>query len=214
MIPLKAKAATQIRGVYHRHSQAMDFASLPAEILRLILPSHGKAACIAAQVCSSWRTFLRSQLLSHWCRRWQIADFLQANFAFATLCRMQPQLSRFATLYHNNGELFTDANTTPEVVANHLQLGLPLEAAPFQFFIAQSCDELCCWNNVALMEFAFGDDLDRLESWWLLLEARLAAKQHGVPILESLRFGSSWQNLYSHASLLSPEVVNTPLCTR
>ena len=198
----------------------MDLGSLPAEILRLILPSNGKAACIAAQVCSSWRTFLQSQLLSphgsarllpHWCQRWQIADLAEANLAFATLCRMQPQLSRFATLYRSNGEVLNDADMTRDAVSNHLQLGLPLDAASFQFFTARSfTGDTCSWNNVALMEFTLGDDLDRLESWWLLVEARLAAKQHGDAILKSLRFGSSWLNLHSHASLLSPEVIATP----
>ncbi len=198
----------------------MDIGSLPSEILRLILPSHGKAVCIAAQVCSSWRAFLRSQLrshhgspqlLPHWCQRWQIADLAEANFALATLCRMQPKLSRFATLYRSDGELLTEADMTPDAISNHLQLGLPLDTASFRFFTARSFSgDACCWNNVALMEFTFGDDLDRLESWWLLVEARLASKPHGDAILKSLFFGSSWLNLYRNASLLSPEVITTP----
>jgi hypothetical protein len=199
----------------------MDFGSLPSEILRLILPSQGKAACVAAQVCSSWRTFLQShflqcdgasQSLPNWCLRWQISDLSEANFAFATLCRIQPQLLHFADAYGHDGELLTALDTASvrhQDISNHILLGQPMDASSFRFFNSLSVAE-SNWKNVALMELWFGDDRARMESWWLLVEARLHAKQHAAFILQSLRFGSSWQNLYRHASLLSPEVIPTP----
>jgi hypothetical protein len=197
----------------------MDFGSLPPEILRLILPSHGKAACIAAQVCSSWRTFIQCQLLQteaapqslpNWCRRWQISNLSEANFAFATLSHIRPQILRFADIYGSNGERLSELDINHLNPTNHIHLGLPMDAGSFRFFTESSlADDSSCWKNVALMELFFGDDLDRMESWWLLVEHRLSTKPFGAPILGSLRFGSSWQNLYHHASLLSSEVVRT-----
>ena len=195
----------------------MDFASLPAEILRLILPSQGKALCVAAQVCSSWRAFVQSHLLRsdgapqslpHWCRRWQISDVSEANFAFATLCRIRPQLLRFADVYGSDSDLLSELHMSPQDIANHINLGQPIGAQSPRFFTSLSvADNLNCWKNVALMELHFGDDLERIESWWLQVEARLNSKPLAAFVLQSLRFGSSWQNLYSHALLLSPEVI-------
>jgi hypothetical protein len=201
-------------------SPEMHFGSLPVEILSLILPSHGKGACVAAQVCSSWRAFVQSQLLQvvaadpslpMWCRRWQIADRSEANFAFATLCRINPHLLRFADVYDADDVLLSELDHKTLDVANHIQLGLPVGDNSFQFFTAGSFSSNSkCWNNLALFEFFFGDDLHRIESWWMLVETRLNAKQHGAFVLHSLNFGSTWQNLYSHAPLLSPEVIPTP----
>lgn len=198
-------------------SSSMDFGSLPPEILRLILPSHGKAACIAAQVCSSWRTFIQCHLLQtqaapqslpNWCRRWQISSLSEANFAFATLSHIRPQILRFADIYGSNGERLSELDMNHLNPTNHINLGLPMDAESFRFFTELSfADDSSCWKNVALMELFFGDDLERMESWWLLVEHRLSTKPFGAPILGSLRFGSSWQNLYHHASLLSSEVV-------
>ena len=200
-------------------SPQMDFGSLPVDILRLILPSHGKPACIAARVCSSWRTHIQSQLLQpegndrslpNWCHRWQVADLSEANCAFGTLCRMHPHLLRFADVYNSSGELLSDPDASQLGIFNHVQLGQAMDPKLFQFFTAQSiAGDSSCWNNLALMERCFGDDLDRMESWWLCVEARLNTKQHGAPILQSLRFGSTWQHLYNHASRLSPEVTLT-----
>ena len=194
----------------------MHFGSLPVEILSLILPSHGKGACVAAQVCSSWRAFVQSQLLQvvaadrslpMWCRRWQIADRSEANFAFATLCRINPHLLRFADVYDADDVLLSELDHKTLDVANHIQLGHPVGDNSFQFFTAGTFSSNSkCWKNLALFEFFFGDDLQRIESWWMLVETRLNAKQHGAFVLHSLNFGSTWQNLYKHALLLSPEV--------
>jgi hypothetical protein len=183
----------------------------------LILPSHGKAACIAAQVCSSWRTFIQCHLLQtqaapqslpNWCRRWQILSLSEANFAFATLSHIRPQILRFADIYGSNGERLSELDMNHLNPTNHINLGLPMDAESFRFFTELSfADDSSCWKNVALMELFFGDDLERMESWWLLVEHRLSTKPFGASILGSLRFGSSWQNLYHHASLLSSEVV-------
>ena len=198
----------------------MHFGSLPVEILSLILPSHGKGACVAAQVCSSWRAFVQSQLLQvvaadrslpMWCRRWQIADRSEANFAFATLCRINPHLLRFADVYDADDVLLSELDHKTLDVANHIQLGHPVGDNSFQFFTAGTFSSNSkCWKNLALFEFFFGDDLQRIESWWMLVETRLNAKQHGAFVLHSLNFGSTWQNLYNHAPLLSPEVILTP----
>jgi hypothetical protein len=196
----------------------MDFGLLPADILRLILPSHGKAACIAAQVCTSWRAFIQSQLLSsegtiqtlpQWCIRWQIADLSEANFSFSTLCIIQPQLLHYADVFGRNGEKLPEKAvnivTHPDM-AKHIRSLLDSES--ISFFPRRSfADPVNCWNNVALMEVFFGDDLTRMESWWSRVEARLDSKQHGAVILRTLRFGSTWCNLLHHASLLSSEVV-------
>lgn len=194
----------------------MDFGSLPTDVLRLILPIQGKAACIAAQVCSSWRSHIKSQLLGYdiggqslpnWCRRWQVADLSEANFAFGTLCRIQPQLLQQADVYNSSGQVLGNRDLSFQDVINHVQLGQAIEPTVFQFFTSQSlAGDSICWNNVALMEHSFGDDLDRMESWWMLVEGRLNTKEHGLSILQTLRFGSTWQHLYNHASRLSPEV--------
>jgi hypothetical protein len=198
----------------------MDFASLPIDILRLILPSHGKGACIAAQVCSSWRTHIKSQLLQYessgqnlpnWCHRWQVADLSEANFAFGTMCRIQPKLLRLAEVYNSKGLILGDLDISIQDVVNHIRLGQAMDPKSFQFFTPQSlAGDSVAWYNVALMELCFGDDLDRMEAWWLCVENRLSAKEHGAAILQTLRFGSTWQHLYSHASRLSPEVFFHP----
>jgi hypothetical protein len=192
----------------------MYFGRLPVEILHLILPSHGKGAHIVAQVCSSWRAFVKSQLLHaeapdqalpRWCRRWQIANRSEANFALATFCRMNPHLLRFADVYDANDVRLSELEKSD--VFNHIQLGLPVVDDSFHFFTAGSFpSNLQCWNNLALFEFLFGDDIQRIESWWMLVETRLNAKEHGAFVLHTLNFGSTWQNLYKHALLLSPEV--------
>jgi hypothetical protein len=123
---------------------------------------------------------------------------------------MHPHLLRFADVYNSSGELLSDPDASQLGIFNHVQLGQAMDPKLFQFFTAQSiAGDSSCWNNLALMERCFGDDLDRMESWWLCVEARLNTKQHGAPILQSLRFGSTWQHLYNHASRLSPEVTLT-----